>query len=128
MARVRRQLLIGAMGDDAERARAPRHDRAALGPTGLTPVKRKNNSTVKKARRSVLMGLRAQVSRCPPRQFDVPHVQSAAHLEFEWLRAPLVWPIWLSELTAPTFTPKVALGHTSEAGLKKHLGKVRATT
>ena len=33
------------MGDDAERARAPRHDRAALGPTGLTPVKSKCAAT-----------------------------------------------------------------------------------
>ena len=33
------------MGDDAERARAPRHDRAALGPTGLTPVKSKRAAT-----------------------------------------------------------------------------------
>ena len=43
-ARVRRQLIV-AMGDDAERARAPRHDRAALGPTGLTPVKSKRAAT-----------------------------------------------------------------------------------
>ena len=33
------------MSDDAERARAPRHDRAALGPTGLTPVKSKRAAT-----------------------------------------------------------------------------------
>ena len=65
--------------------------------------------------------------RCSP-QFDVPHSQRAAHLEFEWLRAPPVWSNWLSELSAPAFSSKVALGHTSEAGLKKHLGKTRATT
>jgi hypothetical protein len=39
-ARVLR-LLLAAMGDDAERARAPRHDRAALGLAGLTPLKAK---------------------------------------------------------------------------------------
>ena len=33
------------MDDDAERARAPRHDRATLGPTGLTPVKSKRAAT-----------------------------------------------------------------------------------
>ena len=61
-------------------------------------------------------------------QFDVPHIQRAAHLEFGWLRgASFVWPTWLSELSAPTFSPKVALGHTTEAGLEKHLGKMRAT-
>ena len=39
-ARVLR-LLLAAMGDDAERARAPRHDRAALGLAGLTTPKAK---------------------------------------------------------------------------------------
>jgi hypothetical protein len=34
-------LLLAAMGDDTERARAPRHDRAALGATVLTPLKSK---------------------------------------------------------------------------------------
>ena len=72
------------------------------------------------------MGVRARVSRCSP-QFDVPHVQRAAHLEFEWLRAPLVGSNWLCTLSAPTFPPKVALDPTNEAGLKKHLGTQRAT-
>ena len=39
-ARVLR-LLLAAMGDDAERARAPCHDRAALGLAGLTTLKAK---------------------------------------------------------------------------------------
>ena len=52
----------------------------------------------------VFMEVRARVSRCSP-QFDVPQVQRAAHLEFEWLRAPLVGPTtWLSELSLPTFS------------------------
>ena len=72
------------------------------------------------------MGVRARVSRCSP-QFGASHVQRAAHLEFEWLRAPQVGSNWLSELSVPTFSPEVALDPTSEAGLKKHLGKTRAT-
>ena len=72
------------------------------------------------------MGVRVRVSRCSP-QFDVPHRQRAAQLEFQWLRAPLARPNWLSELSAPTFPPKVALGLASETGLKKYFGKMRAT-
>ena len=34
---------------------------------------------------------------------------------------------WLSELPAPTFSPKEALGLTSEAGLKSQSGTQRAT-
>ena len=42
-ARVSR-LLLAAMGDDAERERAPGRGRAALGPTGLTPLKAKRRA------------------------------------------------------------------------------------
>ena len=34
---------------------------------------------------------------------------------------------WLSEHSVPTFSHEVALDPTSEAGLKKNLGKMRAT-
>ena len=74
----------------------------------------------------MFLGVRARVSRCSP-QFDVPHVQSAAHLESEWLRAPLVRSNWLPELSAPAFPPKVALDLTSEAVLKSQSGTQRAT-
>ena len=43
-ARVSR-LLLAAMGDDAERERAPGRGRAALGPTGLMSVKSKRAAT-----------------------------------------------------------------------------------
>ena len=72
------------------------------------------------------MGVRARVSRCSPRFINAPHVQRAAHLEFEWLRAPLVGSIWLLKLSELTLAPTVALDPTSEAGLKKHLGKMHA--
>jgi hypothetical protein len=74
----------------------------------------------------MFMGVRARVTRFSSR-FYAPHRQGAAHLEFEWLRAPLVGSNWLCTLSAPTFPPKVALDPTNEAGIKKHLGTQRAT-
>ena len=42
--------------------------------------------------------------------------------------ASLVGSNWLSELSAPTFSPEVALDHqTSEAGLESQSGTQRAT-
>ena len=73
------------------------------------------------------MGGFARVSRCFA-QFDAPHVQlqRAAHLKFEWFQEPLLGSNWLSELSAPTFSPKVALDPTDEAGIKNKLAKADA--